>query len=349
MVASLTVGGHVERRISATPSHEKDAGSAAHVIATSRSIVLGSFARAQHGAFTRRQAVLSGFTRNEVDGKVRRREWIAIDHGVYRAAETPVSWRQRVMAACLAGPAVASHRSAAALWGFPDFVFELVEVTSLRHRRRKSPEVVWHESVRLDQRETTEIDGIPTTGATRTIIDLGSVLHFDDLLKAIDDALRRNLTSTSRISNQLEQWGPQRRGIGTVRRAVALRNGLPVPESVLESEFDALIRRYGLPQPSRQWVIRDDHGDAIARVDFAYPVARIAIEIDGLRWHGALPDRERDDRRQNAIVSLRWTVLRFTARDIRGRPEWIRATILTALAHPPASLDRLHDGERRNQ
>ncbi len=80
-----------------------------------RATVLGRLAKSQHGVFTRRQALEAGFTPGEVDGRVNRQAWIGVDYAVYRAAETPTSWHQRLMAACLGGPAVASHRSAAAL------------------------------------------------------------------------------------------------------------------------------------------------------------------------------------------------------------------------------------------
>jgi very-short-patch-repair endonuclease len=319
------------------------------VAAPTRNLTLGEIARSQHGVFTRRQAASAGFTRNEIDGRIRRVEWTAVDYGVYRSAETPSTWRQRLMAACLAGPAVASHRSAAALWSFPDFAEDVVEVTAVRHRRRTSDDVIWHESVRLDERDLTAVDQIPITSATRTVIDLGAVVGREILLSAIDDALRRKLTSVERLDNELEHWGTRRRGSGNVRRAVALRRDAPVPESPLESEFDELIRRFGLPTPSRQWVIRDEHGDAVARVDFAYPVARVAIEVDGLRWHGSLPDQKRDARRQAKIEAAGWRVLRFTAQDIRRRPDQVRDAVFSALALWDASLDLPHDGERRNQ
>jgi very-short-patch-repair endonuclease len=284
-----------------------------------------------------------------MDGRVRRGEWVAVDHGVYRAAETPPSWRQRLIAACLAGPAVASHRSAAALWGFPDFTEDIVEVTSVRHRRRKSDDVIWHESVRLDEREVTAIDSIAVTSATRTVIDLGAVLDLEDLLKALDDVLRRRLASVESIARDLESLGPQRVGSGRVRRALALRKGTPVPESPPETEFDSLVRRFDLPQPCRQWRVRSERGKLLARVDFAYPVARLAIEVDSARWHGAAPDQARDERRDRELRRLGWKVLRFAVRDIRRRPEWVRDQILVALASPDASLDPRQDGERRNQ
>lgn len=46
-------------------------------------------------------------------------------------------------------------------------------------------------------------------------------------------------------------------------------------------------------------------------VDFGHPVARIAIECDGKRWHA---DKEKDKRRQEEIEAKGWTVYRITGR-----------------------------------
>jgi hypothetical protein len=311
--------------------------------------MLGHLARRQHGVFTRRQAAEVGFTSSEVDGRVRRAEWVSVDHGVYRSAETADSWKQRLMAACLVGPAVASHRAAAALWELVGIPPDVVEVTAVRHRRRKRYDVVWHESVRLEERCVTEIDGIPVTDPTRTILDLGAVVDVTRLLAALDDATRRKLISLDGLRHELERWDPRRRGSARVRRAVAARLGEPVPASELETEFCALVDSYELPHPCRQWPVRADDGLVLARVDFAYPAARLVIEIDGLRFHGGPDDWRADLKRQNVVMSRGYRVLRFTADDIRSRPDQVNATIRTALAPQDASVDPPHDGERRNR
>jgi very-short-patch-repair endonuclease len=310
---------------------------------------LSYFARQQHGVFTRAQALSAGLTLGAIEGRVRWAQWIAVDHGVYRAAETPTSWSQRLLAACLAGPAVASHRSAAALWGFPDFPECIVEVTAMRHRRRKSPDVQWHESVRLDPGDLTTIDAIPVTTPTRTLIDLGGVVEERDVVRALDDAVRRKLTSVEVLERELERWGNRRRGSGVVRRAAARRRDGPTTESALETEFDELIHRSGLPTPSRQWVVRRADGEFVARVDFAYPAARLVIEIQSLRFHAGPDEWRAWMSREAELVAVGWRVLQVTARDIRARPEQLVQRLRTALDHGPASLTPECAGERRNQ
>jgi very-short-patch-repair endonuclease len=304
-----------------------------------RDATLAAVAVRQYGLFTRAQAQSCGFSRGAIDVRIQRRTWIAVDHGVYRAATTPTSYQQRLLAACLAGPAVASHRSAASLWGLPGFDEAPVEVTALRHRRRWSTDVIWHESVRLDGRETTTIADIPVTNVTRTLLDLGSVVDEDALLIAFDDAARRSLTSSATLARERERFGDRRRGSGTVRAVLALRPyNEPIPESVLETEFDTLIRNCGLPVPRRQWLILDTTGRRVARVDFAYPDRRLAIEIDGAKHHAGVGDWSASLGRQNQLAKLWWRLLRFTAADLTKRSDRVVEQVREALSHGPAHL-----------
>ncbi|MGH3823227.1 MAG: endonuclease domain-containing protein [Pseudonocardiaceae bacterium] len=67
-------------------------------------------------------------------------------------------------------------------------------------------------------------------------------------------------------------------------------------------------------------------------VDLAFPLQRVAIEVDGWAWH-VDADRFIDDRRrQNTLVNLHWTVLRFTWHDLTGRPDGVVAEVRVALA-----------------
>jgi very-short-patch-repair endonuclease len=69
-------------------------------------------------------------------------------------------------------------------------------------------------------------------------------------------------------------------------------------------------------------------------IDLAFPAQQVAIEVDGWAWH-ITADRFVDDRRrQNAVVNLQWTVLRFTWHDLVGRPDDVLNEIRVALSRP---------------
>jgi very-short-patch-repair endonuclease len=72
-------------------------------------------------------------------------------------------------------------------------------------------------------------------------------------------------------------------------------------------------------------------GRVLARVDFAYPDLRIAIEVDGYRWHSGRARWERDLGRRNDLTALGWRVVHVTSSDLAHRPDRIVRMIAQAL------------------
>ncbi|HEY7007563.1 MAG TPA: DUF559 domain-containing protein [Jatrophihabitantaceae bacterium] len=68
-------------------------------------------------------------------------------------------------------------------------------------------------------------------------------------------------------------------------------------------------------------------GELIAVVDIAFPRILLAVEIDGFAYHSGADRFQRDRSRQNDLVGLGWTVLRFTWTDLSTRPGYVLATI----------------------
>ena len=66
-----------------------------------------------------------------------------------------------------------------------------------------------------------------------------------------------------------------------------------------------------------------------ARLDFAYPGLRLAVEYDGA-WHAAPGGLARDRRRLNRLTAAGWRVVFVTADDLH-RPEELVRRIATAL------------------
>lgn len=200
---------------------------------------------------------------------------------------------------------------------------EIVEVTALRHRRRRASDVIWHESWHLTERDINEIEGIPCTRPVRTFLDLGVVLSTDELETVLNDGIRRNLLSVSAIGRRLEELGPLRPGTRVVQAVVSRhRTGRRAPESVLETRFLQLVRSAELPEPVPQFEIGLG-GGAAARVDFAYPERRVAIELDGAAYHSGEVAERRDRRRDNRLGAMGWRVLRFGWNDVTRSPDYV--------------------------
>src|SRR5438093_3310634 len=98
---------------------------------------IASIAEAHHGVFSFRHLQELGVTRGERDQRLESGRWLVSHDRVYRLAGAPTSWRGNLLAAVWAGGtrAVASHRSAAALYEIPGAREDIVEITCPRWRR----------------------------------------------------------------------------------------------------------------------------------------------------------------------------------------------------------------------
>jgi very-short-patch-repair endonuclease len=166
-------------------------------------------------------------------------------------------------------------------------------------------------------------DGVPATSLPRTVIDLVARSTFGDGLVLVEAALRGDPAFAADLAHEQARRTP-RRGAVVVRRVLAAADVRS--ESVLESRARVLWLSSALPPPIQQAVIRHQ-GRFVARVDFLWEDARLVVEVDGMRKYDE-PYALRDEkRRQNELVALGYTVLRFTWADIIGRPDQVVAQI----------------------
>jgi len=274
--------------------------------------------RSQHGVFSRAQALAAGATPRVIHGRLASGRWERIHRSVYRLTGTPATWRGSLMAACLSlGRAVASHRSAAALWGLWDLEGAIIEVSVPTTAKASVVGQFVHRTGAMPTGDVTRIDGIPVTSATRTLIDLAGVAPPHLVEEALDDALRRHLTTLARLRARLDDLGRRGRAGTAVMRALLEQRDptTAIPESVLETRLLRALRDAGLPEPVPQFRVRDG-GRVVAVVDFAYPRERVAIEADGFRWHGRRARWKHDLARGNALTALGWRVIHVTWDDL---------------------------------
>jgi very-short-patch-repair endonuclease len=180
----------------------------------------------------------------------------------------------------------------------------------------------------LNRAETTIFDSIPTTTPARTLLDIASVVDEATLELATESTLRKKQTSVQRLRSIIDrESGSGRRGVRPLRTLLDKRDGQKPTESHLETRvarFFGALRSEGIPLPVRQFPIADDIG-FIGRVDFAYPDARMALEVLSFQFHSGRESWLRDVKRFNRLHKLGWTVSPLTEED---------------LEHPPAGLIR---------
>jgi very-short-patch-repair endonuclease len=291
-------------------------------------VSLERLAVAQHGVISRDQCLAAGLTLRAIRRRVESGRWELVHSAVFRLTAIDKSWEQRLMAAVLFGgpTALASHRSAAALWRLQGIEERPIEI-SVGAGRRIGGAIV-HRRQPNDGPERVVKDRIPATGIDRTLVDLAAVVSPGRAGLALDDALRRRLTTLESTRGVLARGRP---GAAALRRLLDARNYRDAQlESRLEAAMLALLRSRGLPEPVPQYSVTDG-SDFGARLDFAYPSCRLGIEVDGFRWHSGAERWRRDQRRENRLKLLGWTVLRFSWDDVQNRPEIVASQIREAL------------------
>lgn len=300
----------------------------------------------QHGVISRRQALAAGLPRGVLERRVSSGRWRPLHPGVYVPRPVPSSWHQELMAAVLRGgpEAYASHRSAAQLRSLDGIEDAVPEISVTSGRRMKG--VIVHRRDPRDEPRIVLIEGIRASCVERTIIELAAVTSPFRLGLAVDDALRRRMTTISRLGFALEEPSSRgKAGLGGLRKVLEQRrdeDGLA--DSPLETLLLRLLRRHGLPPPVLQFRVLDG-ANVVARLDFAYPVLRLGIEADGFRWHGGRERWARDLRRENRLKLLGWTLLHFSKEDIHDRPETVISQIRAALAGHLSSFPTPHVGK----
>ncbi|MGH8774456.1 MAG: DUF559 domain-containing protein [Jiangellaceae bacterium] len=219
---------------------------------------------------------------------------------------------------------VVSHLSAAEYWDLGALVpSRRLHMTVARHRSRVAASGVKAHYADLAASEFHR--GLTTV--VRTVIDCARTCSTPQALAIADTALRTGLATR----RELLDAAARLRGPGSARARFIARQADPRSQSPLESALRGLLLDAGITWFDLQRRVRVD-GRWIATVDLCDPVARIVLEADSFLWHGQRDALERDCRRYNDLVVAGYLVLRFAWEHVLGDPEWVVATVRTALA-----------------
>ena len=286
------------------------------------------WARAHHGIVTLES---SGLSRDAWYRALKSGTFEQLHPYVARLHGTPDTPEQRIIAAvhAVGAGALASHRSAARLWGIPRPDDDPVDVLLPSQRRDVAFDgVVVHRPRDLRRLVPQRRFGIRCTNIIRTLLDLGAVdppaLH-----GAVGHAITTNLASLDALEfAAAEHARPGRTGVVAVRDAIADWSIDDKPaDSVLEMAFARLADRYGIPDLEFHPVIEG------FEVDFRVRGTPVLIECDGWAYHGRQRQHfERDRERDAQLIGAGWVVLRFTYRAVITRPKATADRILGAVS-----------------
>lgn len=299
----------------------------------------------QERVWTRERARREGVSLQRLTGGV---EFVRAAPGHYLEACWADDLSSRCAAVQMAAPrAVVSHWTALALSGLPtpSGPGGALHVTVPGAGSRPTwSGVVAH---RADSLPAYVVDGVVVSGAVRSWCDSAALVAASgagrpdptrprdrrrpDLadLVAAGDALAARRATTLRDIAIVLAGRPRGRGVRPARRASLLLD--PRAESPQESRLRVVLTLAGQAPPAVQHEVRSPSGSFVARVDLAYPEARLAVEYDGdhhrdrKQWRHDLARRER-------LEALGWRVVVVTAADLRPDPAGLVARVRAALA-----------------
>ncbi len=253
--------------------------------------------------------------------------WRRLFHDVYVHRDVPVTHALLARAAVVLLPdAVVTGCSAAVLWGVdlvgPD---DTVEVTLPPDSHMVRVQGLCTRRAALDPADVWSRLSVPVTSPEATAVRLAAALPQDAAVVAVDRLIRTGVVDLAGVRKHAAlATGP---GSARARSVAGLADGLA--ESPQETRLRLLVGRSSLPPPVAQFVVRVD-GRSVARVDFAWPDHKLALEYDGL-WHAEPGQFARDRQRLNRLQAAGWRVVFVTAADLH-HPERLIARIVAALA-----------------
>ncbi|HWI31900.1 MAG TPA: hypothetical protein VNT50_10445 [Microbacterium sp.] len=211
-----------------------------------------------------------------------------------------------------------SHETALALQGVPvprhPYV---VRIHVASHRPQREPRLIGVVGHRLQTRDDAwvEVSGLRVEHVVRAWRQAGMTWPMDDLIAAADHIVgRTTLASLDDLRTELIVM----KGRGARRLLRALDDVRAGSESPEESRLRLILGRAGLPEPEVNWVLRDENGRHVARLDLAFRKWRVGAEYDGR--HHELDERQfaRDVDREADVRRQGWELVRVLRHHLRG-------------------------------
>jgi very-short-patch-repair endonuclease len=213
--------------------------------------------------------------------------------------------------------AAVTGRVAAQVWGVAlDALDERVEIISSRRIRLTSDVLVHTGYIAHD--EVTVHRGVTLTRPLHTAWELARAWPDVDAIGWIDALARRQRLTRSELRAHARRHASESRSRAATR---TLHLADPRSESPPESRLRLEMLRAGLPLPIPQFRLVVD-GFFVARLDFAWPALKFAVEYDG-QWHVDARQLHRDRSRLRDIVAAGWCVFPVTREDMRDMPQLI--------------------------
>lgn len=229
---------------------------------------------------------------------------------VYVPREHRLRLRDRVVGVALGSPgAVIAGLAASAMHG-AKWVDDTVPVELIATARCQRGLIVRRETLHED--EIMTIAGIRVTTPARTIFDLGRHLSRDRAIERMDALM--NICSVD--LEDVALIAKRHAGARGLRR---LRVALPLAdagaESLPETRLRMLFVDAGLPRPTTQFVILDESGRYVRRIDMCWEEFKVGAEYDGEQHLTSRHQYVLDVRVNRVLQRLGWHVIHVIKED----------------------------------
>ncbi|WP_051515513.1 DUF559 domain-containing protein [Candidatus Blastococcus massiliensis] len=266
-------------------------------------------------------------------------ELLLVAPGVVALPDRTQRWEDRARAATLYADAPLSHLSALTAAGLVRRTAGPLHVTvGLERCLRDAPDVWVHRSGR--RLATIRCDGLEVVEPARSLVDAWSwawspvrneraEAERSLVRQAVIEAVRTREVRAPAVRRESDRM-PRHAGRAEL---VAL---LELIGRGCQSELEIFGVQHVLPGPPAVPAYLQQHRVVLpdgraADLDAAWPEARVAVELDGAAFHGSREARERDLRRDNALATLGWVVLRFSYERLINDPLGCRREIETVV------------------
>jgi very-short-patch-repair endonuclease len=261
---------------------------------------LSSLADTQEGVVHIAQLYELGFSLAQVKLRVRRGSLHQLYRGVYAVGRRRLSVRGRLLAAWFAaGPAsFFSGRTAAAIRQLAPINLARIELTIPVGHTPSRTGLVLHRTRSAINFDVSPIGGLPTATVARLLVEVSAkatAAQVEDLIAA---AVRNDTFDPLALEVAIQRH-KHRRGVALLKEVADYYRPLPDRKSELERMFDREhARRPEIPPCQRNVIIGG------WEIDCHWPQQRVALELDGRRYHTAVQDFDKDRRKDTALQLL---------------------------------------------
>ncbi|WP_158716404.1 type IV toxin-antitoxin system AbiEi family antitoxin domain-containing protein [Blastococcus sp. Marseille-P5729] len=283
------------------------------------STLLATLTTTQYGVLTRKQAHQCGYSETDIDRWVAKGLIRTLWRGILTFNPEPddAAGRNRELALAVSiiygERVVVSHHSALLVAGLPTYG---VDLELARLTRLNKGDSLLSPPVRISRTSASlpsyEIKGARVVTDAVAIAQVAAESGIEAAVVAGDAALRRKTVTIDELQQAAKLLGP-RRSSTRAHQAIELLDARA--ESPGESLLRLIATRGGLALVP-QFDVRTPSGTFVARVDFRVAGTPVLIEFDGRVKYQDQQALFAEKRREDAIRSLGWLVVRVVWDDL---------------------------------